>query len=935
MLKGKLAGGAAIAVLATALQIEVAAAQQKLGTTAKAQGVLTGQTPKKKTDGATEESQPQLSNESGRLEGDIVVLGLRENVKSARNAKRRAQQIVDVVLAQDIGKLPDKNVPEALARVPGVQIDRTRGEGGEVRIRGLGGVMTTVNGSPTFSTGDRTTYLNDISSDLVAGIEVFKTRTPDQVEGSQTGVINLTLRRPTDFKEGATYAFSARGDYADQVKLVNPYLSALIAYNANTDIGQLGFSVNGTFNNVRYRESARFNELPQIPRDNRQIILPSTTPANIFLPFRVGVSGTDGWSKRAAFSASAQWKPDDHWTATLEGGYSNQKMLWADNSIWIPITYSESAAPPPRLSNLVMNDDGRLVRSVSLTGLDPIGPGRQSWNHETSDYNARFQADYRDERIEFTGWVNWRKSDNDSDNLSHYIRFGRSPQIDVVFNNPDDPKGGPTFNFNGLDLTDPNNYLYIDGFNQRTHYWRSAETEMKGDLRLNTLMETIDYIKIGYRYAKRTYNRKFGDRGQGNLRLPIASLPNYKLTEVRPLFPNSENVTNVNWLIGDRDSIRNSWNDIRSRIVGFLPDYDTYYAKFRSFDAFRGSDSSHAFYGMLHYNVDLLVPIEGTVGARVVNTLNNLRSIQRTRTPVIVDGRTQIRDIDTIVSPRGNFLDVLPSVNAIAHITPKLQLRLAYTYDVGRPSAQQINPRLFLDVQNTAAPTASGGNPDLGPVRLSKYDASLEWYFGATGSMSVAVWQWNQDGLVWPRTLPEFLPDVAAPVQVTRLYNLGAGRHRGIEAQATSFFTFLPGILKSFGASANGTLNITRQSFPSFDRNQVATFITTPIMNVSKYMFNVVGFFERDGLNVRVAYNWRSRRQWRADTVNPYNNQFVDPVERLDASINYDISKNFTVALEASNLTANGERSFWGTYDVPNEVRYFSRNYSLSVRTRF
>lgn len=128
---------------------------------------------------ADADSGPQVSNDSGRLEGDILVVGLRDNVRSARAAKRKAQQIVDVVLAQDIGKLPDKNVPEALARVPGVQIDRDRGEGGKVLIRGLSGVMTTVNGSPTFSAGDRTTYLNDIASDLVAGIEVYKTRTPD------------------------------------------------------------------------------------------------------------------------------------------------------------------------------------------------------------------------------------------------------------------------------------------------------------------------------------------------------------------------------------------------------------------------------------------------------------------------------------------------------------------------------------------------------------------------------------------------------------------------------------------------------------------------------------------------------------------------------------------------------------------------------------
>ncbi len=942
--KGKLAASAAATVIALVTGAEPSSAQQQAGATEKAQGVLTGNAPKRKTPqddkndkAATgDESQPQLSNESGRLEGDIVVLGLRENVKSARNAKRRAQQIVDVVLAQDIGKLPDKNVPEALARVPGIQIDRDRGEGGQVRIRGLDGVMTTVNGSPTFSTGDRTTYLNDISSDLVAGIEVYKTRTPDQVEGSQTGVINLTLRRPTDFKKGATYALSIRGDYADQVKKVNPYASALIAYNADTNIGQLGFSVNGTYNDVRYRETTRFNELPVRPGDNRQVILPSTTPTNIFLPFRVGVAGTDGWSKRAAFQASTQWRPDDHWTVTLEGGYANQKMLWSDNLLFVPITYSDSAVPPPRLSNLVMSPDGRLVNSVSLDSLDPFGPGRQSYKHETSDYNGRLQVEYKEERFDFNGWVNWRKSDNDSNNIFHYIRFNQQPQVDVSFNDQTDPKGGAAIKFNNIDLMDSENYLYVDGFDQTKQFWRSAETEAKGDLRLNTFADFIDYFKVGYRFARRTYERGIGDRRAGGLRIPIASLPNYKLSEVGPLFPNAGSGTSVNWMIGDSNSIRGSWNDIRRAIIGFLPDYDTYYPKYDPFRAFTGGESSHAMYGMLHYNLKLLFPIEGTIGARIVNSLTNLRSVQRTRQFVNVDGRLTLQETDGLVEPRGNFLDVLPSANAIVHITPKLQLRTSYTYDVGRPPVERINPRLFLNLENSARPTAFGGNPNLGPTTLSKYDASLEWYFGATGSMSVAVWQWNQDGLVFDRQLPEFLPESPTePVLVTRPYNLGRGRHRGIEAQATSFFTFLPGIFKSFGGSANGTLNITRQAFPTFDPEGNATYDYGPYLFVSKYMYNLVGFFERGGLNIRVAYNWRSRRQLRRDGLNPYNNLFLDPVERLDASINYDITKNLTVALEASNLTRNGDRSFWGTYEVPQDVRYFSRNYSLSVRTRF
>lgn len=893
---------------------------------------------KKKTKKNVDVSDPRISNESGRLEGDIVVTGLRENVRTARAAKRRAHQIVDVVLAQDIGKLPDKNVPEALARVPGVQIDRDRGEGGQVRIRGLDGVMTTINGSPTFSTGDRTTYLNDISSDLIAGIEVYKTRTPDQVEGSQTGVINLTMRRPTDFKLGATYAINVRGDYADQIKRINPYVSALVAYNAETPIGKLGFSVNGTFNRVSYQESMKWNGLPDWMWDNRQVISTGTTPTNIYVPRAIGFAGTDGWSKRAAVNVSTQWKPNDKLSFVLEGGFSNQKMLWADSGYIIPVTTSGSAVPPPTLSDIVLSSDGRLVKSLTMTSIDPQGPGRESFVHETSNYNGRFQVNYVDERVDLSASANYVRSDNDSDNINHWIRFNKDPSYKIIFNDDRDPRGGPTIELVGVDLMDPNNYRYIDGFGQSRQYTYSAETELKTDIKVNTFANFIDYIKVGFRYANRTYDRNYGRRDYGNLRLPIADLPDYKLTPAGQTFQGAANGTNVKWLIGDTGSIRESWNAIRAKIVGLNADLANYYPTYQPWDFFTGSDGSMAAYGMVHYNVNLLFPIEGDIGARLVNSMVNMRSIQRTAQYKIVNGNRTLVTEQTPVTVKSNFVDILPSVNAIVHFTPKLMLRLAYTGDVQRPPSYQLNPQLFLNLENTLQPTATGGNAQLGPIVTSKYDASLEWYFGATGLASLAVWQWNQRGFVFYRTLPEFLPESPnVPVLVTRPYALGQGRHRGIEGRVSTFFSFLPGILKSFGAEVNGTLNITRTGVPSFDpvNPNAMTFSYSPYFNVSKYTYNLIGFFEKDGLNIRVAYNWRSRVQRDRSLFNPYLNVFADPIERLDASINYDITKNLTVALEASNLTRNGIRSFWGSYEMPQDVRFFSRNYAISVRTRF
>lgn len=515
------------------------------------------------------------------------------------------------------------------------------------------------------------------------------------------------------------------------------------------------------------------------------------------------------------------------------------------------------------------------------------------------------------------------------------MRFNQQPVVDIIFNDTSSQLGGgATIDFKNIDLLDRNNYVYLDGFDQSKQYTYSTETEIKADLKLYTFANLVDWMKFGFRRANRTYERNYGGRGYGNLRIPLTSLPTYVLSNANLNLAGAAG--SPNWLIGNSDSIRNSFDQLRALLASTYPELENSDPEYNPSAFFSGSDGSWATYGMLHYNFKLLVPIEGIVGARIVNSQTAISATQTTGSFQLVNGSYQYVETSQQVTPKGNYLDVLPSVNAIFHFTPKLQLRTSWTYDVGRPSAYDINPTLYLNLSNTSQPVASGGNPKLRGVTLNKYDASLEYYFGTTGSASIAVWQWDQDGFIARQTLPEYLPESPnVPTLVDRPYNLGRGRHRGIEGSLTSFFTFLPGILKSFGGSVNGTLNITKQAFPSTDSDGNVTYSFGPYYNVSKYTYNLIGFYERNGLNVRVAYNWRSRQQIFSDTNNAYNNIFRDPVSRLDASINYDIKKYLTIALEGSNLLRDGGRSYWGSYAAPLDTRYFSRNFSVSLRTRF
>ena len=139
---------------------------------------------------------------------DIVVTGIRANLESAQNRKRNADTVVDSITAEDIGSFPDKSVAEALQRVPGITVIRFAGtddtshfsaEPSGVVIRGLNQVRSEFNGRDTFSANSsRGLSWQDISPELLGGIDTYKNQTADLIEGGIAGTVNLRTRVPFD-----------------------------------------------------------------------------------------------------------------------------------------------------------------------------------------------------------------------------------------------------------------------------------------------------------------------------------------------------------------------------------------------------------------------------------------------------------------------------------------------------------------------------------------------------------------------------------------------------------------------------------------------------------------------------------------------------------------------------------------------------------------
>ncbi|ESQ73608.1 TonB-dependent receptor [Asticcacaulis sp. AC402] len=278
----------------------------------------------------------------------VIVKGFRKALQSAQTIKRNMDTFVDVITAEDIGALPDRSVAESLQRVPGVNIsrfekredpDRFSVEGTGVIIRGLPYVRSELNGRDIFSAnGGRELSFNDVSSELLGRVEVFKNNTADMIDGGISGTVNLVTRKPLD-KKGFRFAGTVEANYGDMAKQWAPGYSFLLSNTYDTDHGRFGLQMAyatselvtktdaSQITDPCYRDASLTAGCIRVRPVGSGGFSGSTSfnasnfpPANsVFVPKGAGVRTTDLTRNRDAISLVGQWESNDKTVlATLE-----------------------------------------------------------------------------------------------------------------------------------------------------------------------------------------------------------------------------------------------------------------------------------------------------------------------------------------------------------------------------------------------------------------------------------------------------------------------------------------------------------------------------------------------------------------------------------------------------------------------------------------
>ncbi len=313
---------------------------------------------------------------------EIVTTGIRSSLRRSMDIKRGATGVVDAISAEDIGKFPDANLAESLQRVTGVSIDRQRGEGSQVTVRGFGPEynLVTVNGRqmPTHNGTNRSFDFADLASEGVAGVQVYKTGRADVPSGGIGSTINISTPKPLEGEPTASLAAKTVYDTSTRTgDEVTPEFSGIYLGRFMDD--RVGIAVTASHqtrnNGVNAASVGGWYTRPgddllpgatspdrRLANDANQINRPQTADETYSLPQSMAYNIAEFESERTNAQLVLQFAPTDTVTTTvdyirsefeldrrysdLSAWFSNtaavsQASEWTDGPIASPIYYSE------------------------------------------------------------------------------------------------------------------------------------------------------------------------------------------------------------------------------------------------------------------------------------------------------------------------------------------------------------------------------------------------------------------------------------------------------------------------------------------------------------------------------------------------------------------------------------------------------------------
>jgi iron complex outermembrane recepter protein len=829
---------------------------------------------------------------------DIVVTGIRGSLQQSINVKRSAGNIVDVITAQDIGKLPDQNVAESMSRITGVQINRREGDGSGFTVRGISQNRLEINGRTFLGpSAGGSASLESISPEIISSIVVSKSPSADMPEGALGATVNLKTKRPLDLKD-MVVSGRLQGAYTDQADHVGYRGSALISKNFNDTFGVLASIAYNRIDTLGYAfDSGGWTRTNGIDGNGDGV-----KDVGLYRPNRFMARIYDRSEKRLTANSSIQYRPSERWEFIADGTYSRLKR--ARNSVNYQVLFNDNA------TNAVADEDGTVV-SGTFNGVTL----RPLIYDEPTDFrstNLGVSGTFKGDRVKIVvdgSYSKGKGSDGGPGASFTYVVIPRAGNVtnasyDFSARNPV-PDLSLDTNF---DRGDPTQYQLASIF-ENNNITNNEGYDGRIDIDIDTDFGPLTSIETGARYETIKFYSASpqntpsaasllgrGDRNGDGI-ITVDEMPglNYD-NSYGSFYPGVSGSFPQQLLSGtvDKQTGRDAFG---------LPRPEPFGIPFGPVSIRDVDHDTIAFYAKGNF--------EGDLGGMHVTSNAGIRFISINR---LSSGYLSNTDE---TSSRSRFDYWLPSANVSIGLADDVLLRLAAAKVVARPSLADVGVSF---IPFFVARTGTRGNPNLRPFEAKQVDATLEWYFASSSALTFAGFYKKVNSFTINVTQEEFVPGLSetyGTFQITQPTNGQSGTIKGFEAAYQQALRFLPAPFDNLGLQANYTFVDSKT--PLIDE---ATRAGLPLPGLSKHSYNLIGFYEDKLMSLRVAYIWRSKFLQGQGSAAAGGSSYQAARGQLDASAQLNLTEHVRLTVDAVNLTKAIERQY---LQVPTRLLSSSR----------
>jgi iron complex outermembrane receptor protein len=837
------------------------------------------------------------------------------SLEKAVDMKRENLGFSDSLVATDVADFPEQNLSEALQRMPGVTIERNKGLGSKVNVRGLPSEYThvSINNLATASgSGERDVEFDIFASEIVQQVTVQKSPTAADEEGGIAGSVLISTARPFDYSERKLVASTEAAWNSISAK-TDPRFSFLASDTWGPWGALASFSRSQRRNRtdatsgINFRPMSRFlgasgsrgTQAQEVLQRDAGVTIADRSDTDetnrIVFPDKVSDSVSYNDQDKWGATLSLQYKPDNHFNVSFDamvGGYDTNEDEYA--------AAAYSASSRSTLDSIHEYDDSTLsqdgivvVRDATYTATQHEILSKQRINN--TDYQQySLSMDWNGDGWKIDGLLGYSGAEKLKDyaNLKHVAYAPSRTRWSG--------RSGETIPSDDADTIDmyasPQRYQFES---YETTREKISDDKYAAQLNFSRALDlaffpALRQVQFGVRHTDKSKQRQYGEaeiNGPGaddDSWVGTRTLADSELQWVSDVVPGGAYSTkNLNWQTVSNDYARKTF-----RYAGYSTPYDDgqYY---------RVEEKTTSAYAMADLDVDLgSIPVHINTGVRHVDTTVTSEGYHQIQMSNGTTGYT-----DSPVSKQGSYQKYLPSINLTAELADNLLLRAAAAKTMMRPALSDI---AYKRTASWSSYRYTDGNPDLQPTYSKQWEIGLEKYLDNGGLLAASYFRKTIDGVVvnsWTGVVKDVAVynangtlngtydfDVYQPTNAEDSYQVD-GFELAVQFPLRVLFSALDG----FGINANYT------RLDSSLAGESSLGIKTPMPGLAENSYNFTLYYENSRFDARLAYNYKSKYvESLGYDMYPI---WRDDYGQLDASIGYRLGDRFKLSLDAINLT--------------------------------